>query len=247
MYTKSIILAALTASAAAQVPAILPRQTSAPDSEETETSPECLSRISSWTGAFPTPAPELESAMESNTARGGYAEDGVSGLCQFASDLPKDQTSAYTAFNLEMYSYLSEQSSNLVAIATSCSSDMGAPPEVITSQLSELLAVYSTFKADGCKAEATTTDDASSSSATSSSKSFAITPGATLTSVTTGASSSTSTSGADSSSSGASQTSATNADASSSPTPSTNAGPKETGMLAAAALAVGLVGAVVAL
>ncbi|KAI2620164.1 hypothetical protein GGS26DRAFT_314922 [Hypomontagnella submonticulosa] len=247
MYTKAIILAALTASVTAQMPAVLPRKTSELPSEETESSPECLSRISSWTGAFPTPAPALESAMESNTARGGYAEDGVSGLCAYASILPKDQTSAYTSFNLEMYSYLSEQSSNLMAIATSCSTDMGAPPDVITSQLSQLLAVYSTFSAGGCKAAATVTD--SSSSSASSSKTLVITPGATLTSVTSSASSSTSTSGADSSSSGAAQTSATSAgaNASSSPTPSRNAGPRETGMLAAAALAVGLVGAVVAL
>ncbi|KAL7624430.1 hypothetical protein AAE478_005994 [Parahypoxylon ruwenzoriense] len=248
MYSKVIILAALAASTSAHATALLPRQTAdLADPEETaSSSPECTSRIESWSAAFPTPAPALVDALEED----GLGASGLEGLCEFAKGLPKAQASAYTSYNVEMYSYLSAQSSNLVMIATSCSADMGAPPSVITSQLEELLTVYSSFSAGACGvlAEATTTDDAATTSsgsrtsvriasATSSSESST-----TLATTTTSATSS----AAISSGSGASATN-TESGASAAATVSENAGPKETGVFAAAALVVGFVGAAVAL
>ncbi|KAI4858744.1 hypothetical protein F4820DRAFT_205460 [Hypoxylon rubiginosum] len=266
MYTKALFLAALTASACAQVPmpALLPRKTTAADPETTSTSPECLSRIESWSGAIPTPAPSLQDALNDN-ADGGMAESGVAGLCDFGVQLPKALASAFTSYNLDMYSYLSAQSSNLVALATSCSGDMGAPPGVITSQLDELLIVYSSFSAGACKVEATTTADGATTTATgtgSGAKSTATITSSGSATVKVGAATVTSTvASSDAVSSsisttttvdnpGASASDAANSAASSilsSATPTQNAGARETGMRAVAALAVGLVGAAVAL
>ncbi|KAI1403848.1 hypothetical protein F4819DRAFT_193631 [Hypoxylon fuscum] len=252
MYTKAIILAALAASASAQVPALFPRKTTGDDviapEETSSSSPECLSRIQSWSGAIPTPAPDLQSALESN-AKGGMAESGVSGLCEFGSDLPQNQASAFTSYNLAMYSYLSAQSSNLVALATTCSNDMGAPPKVITSQLGELLTVYSSFSAGACGkavvASATATDTAGASTATSASPGNTNKVGIAATTTSSGAESSTTTATDGS----AAETIASSAISSalSSATPTQNAGARETGMLAAAALAMGFVGAAVVL
>ncbi|KAI1652506.1 hypothetical protein F4813DRAFT_377800 [Daldinia decipiens] len=250
MYTNNaIILAALAACASAQIPNLMPRQTlTNPDPEETESSPECISRVQSWSSAFPTPAPALESAMESATVKGGMAESGLPGLCQYGSALGKDQGSAYTSYCLDMYSYLSSQSSNLVALATTCSDDMGAPPEVITSQLDELLGVYSQFSAGGCKAvSATTTADSSSGTAASSSSSSsssgfsAATTSASGSATTTASTTASTTGGSESSAVAAASSSAASA------IPTGNASPRETGMFAAAALAAGLIGAAVAL
>ncbi|KAI0181883.1 hypothetical protein GGR52DRAFT_568095 [Hypoxylon sp. FL1284] len=244
MYTKTFLLAALTAGACAQMPALLPRKTeSAPSSATSSISPECESRIMSWAAAIPTPAPSLQSAMNDD-AEGGMAEDGLPGLCRFGTSLPKDQAAAFTSYNLDMYSYLSSQSSNLVALASTCSDDMGAPSRVITSQLNELLTVYSSFSADGCKsvaASATTTtstaDGAKSTGTASGSATFKA----------AGASSSvlnppqlpTVTSVSDAASSASSVISSV-------ASPTSNAGAKETGMRAAAALAAAF-GAAVAL
>ncbi|KAI1649531.1 hypothetical protein F4815DRAFT_459801 [Daldinia loculata] len=236
MYTNNaIVLAALAACASAQIPNLMPRQTfGSSDPEETESSPECISRVQSWSSAFPTPAPALESAMDSATVDGGMAESGLSGLCQYGTALGKDQGSAYTSYCLDMYSYLSSQSSNLLALATTCSGDMGAPPEVITSQLDELLSVYSQFSAGGCKAvSATTTADSSSETAASSDSSSAATTSASGSATTTGSS--------EFSAAAAASSSAASA------IPSGNASPRETGMFAAAALAAGFIGAAVAL
>ncbi|KAI1800195.1 hypothetical protein F4811DRAFT_50528 [Daldinia bambusicola] len=236
MYTNNaIVFAALAACASAQIPNLLPRQTLDGPEEPEETyssSPECISRVQSWSEAFPTPAPALESAMENLTEDGGMAESGVEGLCRYATLLGDNQASAYTSYCLGMYSYLSSQSSNLLALATSCSDDMGAPPNVITSQLDELLGVYSQFSAGGCKAvSATTTEDSSSGAKTTLSASGSSTAPATNASgFTTTAT-----------------PSATDAAASASTTVSGNAGPRETGMIAAAALAAGFIGAAVAL
>ncbi|KAK6954968.1 hypothetical protein Daesc_002597 [Daldinia eschscholtzii] len=242
MYTNNaIVIAALAACASAQIPNLVPRQTfGSPDSEETGSSPECISRVQSWSGAFPTPAPELESAMESVTEDGGMAESGLSGLCQYGTVLGEKQASAYTSYCLDMYSYLSSQSSNLLALATSCSNDMGAPPEVITSQLGELLGVYSQFSAGGCKSvSATTTADSSSAKTTSSSGGSATATNSSGFATTTAST----TEGGSASSAAAAATSSS----ATSSTPSGNAGPRETGMLAAAALAAGFIGAAVAL
>ncbi|KAI0131199.1 hypothetical protein F4814DRAFT_405280 [Daldinia grandis] len=245
MYTNNaIVLAALAACASAQMPNLVPRQTfGSSDPEETESSPECISRVQSWSGAFPTPAPALESAMESITVDGGMAESGLSGLCQYGTALGKEQGSAYTSYCLDMYSYLSSQSSNLLALATSCSDDMGAPPEVITSQLDELLGVYSQFSAGGCKSvSATTTADSSSRTANSSSdSSSATTTSASGSATTTASTTASSTDSSESSAVAAASSSAASA------IPSGNASPRETGMLAAAALAAGFIGAAVAL
>ncbi|KAF3070644.1 hypothetical protein GL218_00686 [Daldinia childiae] len=168
MYTNNVIvLAALAACASAQIPNLMPRQTFGSDEpEETESSPECISRVQSWSSAFPTPAPALESAMEDATVEGGMAESGLSGLCQYGTALGKDQGSAYTSYCLDMYSYLSSQSSNLLALATTCSDDMG-----------------------GCKAvSATTTADSSSGTVVSSSDSSAATTTSASGSATTTAS-----------------------------------------------------------
>ncbi|KAI0850101.1 hypothetical protein F5Y00DRAFT_233619 [Daldinia vernicosa] len=240
MYTNNaIVLAALAACASAQIPNLMPRQTfGSADPEETESSPECISRVQSWSGGFPTPAPALGSAMDSVTVDGGGAESGLSGLCQYGTALGKNQGSAYTSYCLDMYSYLSSQSSNLLALATSCSGDMGAPPEVITSQLDELLSVYSQFSAGGCKAvSATTTADSSSGTAASSSDSSATTTNASGSATTTAST----TGSAEFSAAAAASSSAASA------IPSGNAGPRETGMFAAAALAAGFIGAAVAL
>ncbi|KAI1472041.1 uncharacterized protein F4812DRAFT_416443 [Daldinia caldariorum] len=230
MYTNNaIVFAALAACASAQIPNLLPRQTlDSPDPEETSSSPECVSRVESWSGAFPTPAPALETAMESATEKGGMAESGLSGLCHYGTALGDGLASAYTSYCLEMYSYLSSQSSNLVALATTCSNDMGAPPEVITSQLSELLGVYSQFSAGGCKAvSATTTADSSDAKTATSSSGSSSAPATNASGFTTATASA---------SSGAAST-----------TVSGNAGPRETGMMAAVALAAGFIGAAVAL
>ncbi|KAI1381439.1 hypothetical protein F4677DRAFT_126533 [Hypoxylon crocopeplum] len=272
MYTKAIILAALCACASAQIPALLPRKTTESGAEETtSSSPECLSRVQSWAGAVPTPAPELASALDN----GAYGDSGVAGLCDFAKDLPKAEASAFTSYNLDMYSYLSAQSSNLVALATSCPGDMGAPPKVITSQLDELLTVYSSFSAGACKkaaatspTEVSTTTDSSSTtrasttrvsttsgsvkivgvaSSTSSSNSSSSSTTASfegLTAIPTSTNSGSSTMGAGSS---ASLSSSLPSSSSTSTAASQNAGPRETGMLAAAILAVGFAGAAVVL
>lgn len=260
MYSKALVLAALAASASAQMPALLPRKTTAAsDSEATSTSPECLSRIQSWSGAIPTPAPALQDAMENN-ADGSMAESGLPGLCDFGAALPKAQASAFTSYNLDMYSYLSAQSSNLVALAATCSDDMGAPSRVITSQLEELLTVYSSFSAGACKVEATTTaadattttGTAGKTTVTSASASATVKVGAA--SGASGAASSTLiTSTADNPAATASDAVSSVASAASSiissatATPTQNAGARETGMHAMAALAVGLIGAAVAL
>ncbi|KAI2473327.1 hypothetical protein F4781DRAFT_380019 [Annulohypoxylon bovei var. microspora] len=249
MYTKAILIAALGATASAQMPALRARATRTLETAEPEltesTSPECESRIESWTAAFPTPAPALEDALENaDDSESGLAASGIDGLCEFASDLPVSAAAAFTSFNLDMYSYLSDQSSNLLALATSCSNDMGADPSVITSQLDELLTVYSSFSAGACK-DVTATGSATSSASKSTIASSTSTSGslATATSATSGSSSS---------SGGSSETSSTTssgstANASSSSTVSQNAGPRETGMFAAAALAMGVLGAAVVL
>ncbi|KAI1411764.1 hypothetical protein F5Y13DRAFT_54421 [Hypoxylon sp. FL1857] len=250
MYSKAIIVAALTASASAQMPALLPRQTETDDvdfSSPTETtSPECESRIESWTGAFPTPPPSLADALNDNPD-GGMAAEGVWGLCYFAAGLGKNEASDYSSFNLDMYSYLSGQSSNLVAIATSCSADMGAPPSVITSQLDELLTVYSSFSAGACKDIPITLSTLTSTHKSSASSGFLTSALPTLTSSGTGSSSTGS--AADSATTSAAN-SANASGAASSTAPSTvspNAGPRETGMFAAAAMAMGALGAAMVL
>ncbi|OTA65190.1 hypothetical protein K449DRAFT_392306 [Hypoxylon sp. EC38] len=250
MYSKAVIVAALTASASAQMAALLPRQTETADSDfpsATEsTTPECESRIQSWTAAFPTPAPQIQDALEENPD-GGLAAEGVDGLCSFAVGLSKNEASAFSSYNLEMYSFLSGQSSNLIAIATSCSSDMGAPPSIITSQLNELLTVYSSYSAGACN-DVTVTASASSSTTKSSTSSGFITSGLpTLTAPTNTASST----GSATTSASGSATDAANASSGSSSTAastvSPNAGPRETGMFAAAAVAMGALGAAMVL
>ncbi|KAI1780562.1 hypothetical protein F4818DRAFT_10630 [Hypoxylon cercidicola] len=258
MYTKALLLAALTASACAQMPALLPRKTTATSDTEETSSPECLSRIQSWAGAVPTPAPALQDALNDD-ANGGLAESGVAGLCDFGSSLPKAQASAFTSYNLDMYSYLSAQSSNLVALASTCSDDMGAPPRVITSQLAELLTVYSSFSAGACKVEATTTEDATTTTTgkstitASSSSSATVKVGGATTVTSTAGSSDAVSSSMTTSTIGNPTASASNAansaasSTSSSATPTQNAGARETALRAVAALAVGFVGAAVAL
>lgn len=245
MYSKAVIVAALTASASAQMAALLPRQTeSDPDfpSATESTTPECESRIESWTAAFPTPAPQLEDALEDNPD-GGLAAEGVDGLCSFAAGLSKNEAKAFSSYNLEMYSYLSGQSSNLIAIATSCSADMGAPPSVITSQLHELLTVYSSYSAGACNDVSVTASTTSSTAKSSGSSSGFIT--SSLPSST--ASSTGSSTGSATTSASGSATAAANASGASSSTVSANAGPRETGMFAAAAVAMGAIGAAMAL
>ncbi|KAI8963056.1 hypothetical protein F5Y11DRAFT_169721 [Daldinia sp. FL1419] len=237
MHTNNaIVLTALAACASAQLQNLLPRQTfDSSEPEETESSPECISRVQSWSQGFPTPAPALGSAMDSVTVDGGMAESGLPGLCQYGVALGSEQGPAYTSYCLSMYSYLSTQSSNLLALATTCSDDMGAPPEIITSQLDELLGVYSQFSAGGCKAvSTTTTEDSSSGAPTSTSGSVAAT-------TTNASGSATATDSSASLAADASSSSAT------SPIPTGNGTPQQTGVLAAAAVAAGFIGAAVAL
>ncbi|KAI1764338.1 hypothetical protein GGR53DRAFT_325300 [Hypoxylon sp. FL1150] len=259
MYTNTLVLAALTAGARAHISALLPRETTAAlDSTATVTSmsPECLSRIQSWSGAVPTPAAALQDALEDNAA-GGLAESGLSGLCDFGASLPSAQASAFTSYNLGMYSYLSAQSSNLVALAATCSDDMGAPSQVITSQLDELLTVYSSFSAGGCKAQVsatTTADSTATATGSAAGKTTAASASATL---KVGAAGETSSSGAASStlvtSTGTGNAAASASDAASSvvssatATPTQNAGARETGMHAMAALAAGIIGVAMAM
>ncbi|KAI1210550.1 uncharacterized protein F4807DRAFT_421842 [Annulohypoxylon truncatum] len=246
MLTKTAFLAAaLSATASAQMRApILARETrtlvTASEPESTEsTSPECASRIESWTAAFPTPAPALEDALDNaDDSESGVGAEGIDGLCGFASDLPSSAKAAFTSYNLDMYSYLSAQSSNLLAIATSCSADMGADPSVITSELDELLTVYSSFSAGAC-ADVATTGPASSSATQTGTTSAVSSSGSSAAATSTSSSSGSSASGSASSSGTAS--------ASSSSTVSQNAGPRETGMFTAAALAMGVLGAAVVL
>ncbi|KAI1461046.1 hypothetical protein F4805DRAFT_312283 [Annulohypoxylon moriforme] len=255
MLTKTaLIVAALGATASAQMrsPALLARATRTLETASEElptesTSPECESRIESWTENFPTPAPALEDALENaDDSESGQGADGIEGLCDFAAGLPSTAAAAFTSYNLDMYSYLSAQSSNLLALATSCSTDMGAEPSIITSQLDELLDVYSSFSAGACADVTVTTDSVTSSSATKTASKFGITSLATSTS--TGSAAATASSASGSSSSGSAASSGSSANASSSPTSvSQNAGPRETGMLAAAAIAMGVLGAAVAL
>ncbi|KAI0884786.1 uncharacterized protein GGS22DRAFT_164341 [Annulohypoxylon maeteangense] len=257
MLTKTAILAAaLSATASAQLrsPALLARATrtletaSKPESTESS-SPECLSRIQSWTAAFPTPAPALEDALDdADNSESGVGAEGLEGLCDFAAEIPASVTAAFTSYNLEMYSYLSAQSSNLLVLATSCSTDMGAEPSVITSQLGELLNMYSSFSAGAC-GTITATASATSASATKSASKSGLTSVVSNTgSVTAAAETSSTGSSASSSASGsAATTSGSSANASTSPTVSQNAGPRETGMLAAAAIAMGVLGAAVVL
>ncbi|XXG97632.1 hypothetical protein Hte_003939 [Hypoxylon texense] len=263
MYTKALLLlAALTASARAQAPPALllaRKTTAASDADGTETpSPECLSRIQSWTGAIPTPAPALADAL-ADDADGGLAESGVAGLCDFGARLPGPQAEAFASYNRDMYSYLSAQSSNLVALAATCSDDMGAPSTVITSQLAELLTAYSSFSAGACKADATTTAAAETTATSASSSGSATVKVAGATTATSSISTTAASSDAVSSSvsttttvenPAASVSDAANSAASSilsSATPTQNAGARETGMRAVAALAVGVIGAAVAL
>ncbi|KAI0843781.1 hypothetical protein F5Y06DRAFT_255819 [Hypoxylon sp. FL0890] len=252
MYSKAIIVAALTASASAHMAALLPRQTENADADlasPTEsTTPECESRIQSWSAAFPTPPPQLTDALNDNPD-GGMAAEGVDGMCSFAAGLDKNEAAAFTSFNHKMYSYLSGQSSNLVAIATSCSADMGAAPSVITSQLDELLEVYSSFSADGCKDVSVTLT--SSTTKSSGSSGFITSASPTLTSSGSGSSStglatgSATTSASDSANASGASSSTSSSTAAS--TVSQNAGPRETGMFAAAAMAMGVLGAAMAL
>lgn len=250
MYSKAVIVAALTASASAQMAALLPRQTETVDpdfpSATESTTPECESRIESWTGAFPTPAPQLEDALEDNPD-GGFAAEGVDGLCSFAHGLSKNEASAFSSYNLAMYSYLSGQSSNLIAIATSCTADMGAPPSVITSQLNELLTVYSSYSAGACNDVSVTASASSSTAKSSGGSSGFITSGLpTLTPSNTGSSTGLATTSASSSAADSANASGASSSAGAS-TVSPNAGPRETGMFAAAAVAMGVLGAAMAL
>ncbi|KAI1139738.1 hypothetical protein F5Y05DRAFT_411923 [Hypoxylon sp. FL0543] len=247
MYSKAIIVAALAASASAQMRALLPRQTESLDpdlaSPTESTSPECESRVESWTAGFPTPPPELEDVL--NAPDGGMGTEGVEGLCQFAAGLTKNEASAFISYNEDMYSYLSSQSSNLVAIATSCSADMGAPPSVITSQLDKLLDVYSSYSANQCK-DVSATLTSSTPKSSSGSSGFITTALPTLTS--SGSGSSSTGSATDSAATSASNSAnASGASSSSASTVSQNAGPRETGMLTAAAVAMGVLGAAIAL
>ncbi|OTB05339.1 hypothetical protein M426DRAFT_319886 [Hypoxylon sp. CI-4A] len=257
MFTKAILIAGLSASASAQLAALLPRATldtaSLPSDVATEdilptesSSPECLARITSWTEAIPTPAPQLAQDLDDN----GLALDGVDGLCEFGSGLGKSEAAEYTSYNLAMYSYLSAQSSNLVALASSCSSDMGSPSSVIVSELNELLTIYSDFSAGSCADAATSTTDATTTATgvtiTSSS------PSGTASKTSDGVTAATASAlGSDDASSSAASSESASASASSSSTAATtvseNASPRETGMMAAAAFAVGILGAAVAL
>ncbi|KAI5864184.1 hypothetical protein GGS23DRAFT_563272 [Durotheca rogersii] len=245
MYAKTIILAALVASASASAPAVAPRQTRATSTaeEEPETTPSetlaCLSGMESWAAAVPTTPPVLLDVID----EAGMGAEGVSGLCAFGARVAPAEAAAFTSFNLDLYSFLSTQGANLISLASSCSAQMGAPPTVLTSQLTELFSVYSSFSAGAC------TDDAT---ATASSTAPATAASSTLATVTgSGASSaaaptSSAASGTTPSPSGE-QASDSSDVPTSSPTVSQNAGPRQTGMVAAAALAAGFVGAAMVL
>ncbi|KAI0900393.1 hypothetical protein F4806DRAFT_491283 [Annulohypoxylon nitens] len=239
----ALLTAAFSATATAQV-RIAPRTTTlVDDSEPTHsTTPECESRIESWTNGFPTPAPALEDALDQPVdADSGADWSSIDGLCKFAAQLPSTVLPEFSSYNLEMYSYLSSQSSNLVALATSCSADMGAEPSLITSELAELLTMYSSFSAGAC--DGVTATGTESASATKTATKSGLT--SVVSSTGSAATQTASTDASAAASSGASASA--NASSSATTTASQNASPRETGMFAAAALAMGVLGAAVAL
>ncbi|KAI1388392.1 uncharacterized protein F4822DRAFT_429017 [Hypoxylon trugodes] len=241
MYTKTAIIATLSVCASAQH--LLPRQTSSASDfsdDDENSSPECISRIQEWSAAMPTPGPDVESALN-KLSGDGLPESGLAGLCIVAASLTGKDAQAFSSYQIDMYSYISAQSSNLNALATSCSSDMGAPPSVITSELTEYLSVYSGFSAGACKDIATTVDSSSSASATASAGA-SVTSGF-VTGVFTVVSADNSAATASASNTGSAASSTTSSPA----TVSANVGPRETGMLAAAVAAVGVIGAAVML
>ncbi|XDG02906.1 hypothetical protein ABKA04_002521 [Annulohypoxylon sp. FPYF3050] len=242
MHARTVFLAAaFSATATAQV-RIAPRTTTlVDDSEPTQsTTPECESRISSWTNNFPTPAPALEDALDQPVdADSGADWSSIDGLCKFAAQLPSTVLTEFSSYNLEMYSYLSSQSSNLVALATSCSADMGAEPSLITSELAELLTMYSSFSAGAC--DGVTATGTESASATKTATKSGLT--SVVSSTGSVATQTASTDASAAASSGANASASTSATT----TASQNASPRETGMFAAAALAMGVLGAAVAL
>ncbi|KAI1095112.1 hypothetical protein F5B19DRAFT_367180 [Rostrohypoxylon terebratum] len=226
----ALLTAALSATATAQAH-LAPRTTTLVDDSEptSASSPECASRITSWTNGFPTAAPALEDALD-KPLTGGANWQSIEGLCSFAAQLPSTVLSEFSTYNLQMYSYLSAHNSDIDAIATSCSADMGAAPSVITSEMEQLLTMYSSFSAGACNGVKATGSASATTTATKSG----------LTSVVSSTGSASADASAAASSGASASTSATT-------TASQNASPRETGMFAAAAVAMGVLGAAVAL
>ncbi|KAI2611424.1 uncharacterized protein GGS25DRAFT_195590 [Hypoxylon fragiforme] len=270
MYTsKAVVFLALGACASAvHFPDLLPRKTAAnyqaEETTSTSSSSECSSRVQSWASAFPTSPPDLSKVLASQGSVGGSVTD----LCEVAVGLPKTQAAAFTAYFDEVYSYFSKQSSNMNVLATKCPDEMGAPASIITSQLDEVLSIYSSFAVDGCEdTPATTTTGGvsttfgkgspvrgSAATSTASATDFvansasATSSGATTIITTTSASSSTtaSDSGASTTASGSSAASSSSSSSSSSATTvPDSAGARQSGMFATAVLAACLVGSAV--
>ncbi|KAI0004812.1 hypothetical protein F4779DRAFT_60525 [Xylariaceae sp. FL0662B] len=237
---------------------------------------KCLSSVQSWVNSLPTPTGKLESAMSSQSAN-YLPSSTLADLCAIATDMPKAQAPAYTKYNNAMYAYFSTESANLVAMASNCPDEVGSDSKSFVNELNDILSVYSSFSAGACDKAATITSTSApgtSPTASPSPSPTAYPTGSSIpsTSEVTSSVSQTSSGGNSEASTASNVTSTplpttssgTSASTSAESTPSTsespssstpetstsptvNAGPKQTGMLAAAAVAVGFVGAAVAL
>ncbi|KAH9909574.1 hypothetical protein F4778DRAFT_4777 [Xylariomycetidae sp. FL2044] len=153
MYDReALLIAALVGSmAAAQQPAVIPRQTTAaPTSTTTFSSPsksDCDRSGSSILSAFPTPPPALTGAVPGSLGHTAYAD-----TCAFQSNVAPESSAAYVSWNDVVYSFFSAYSPVFVRVYSEC-----LPPEqatqaieMLTQTLDQVLSAYSTFSASGC-------------------------------------------------------------------------------------------------
>ncbi|KAH9893664.1 hypothetical protein F4778DRAFT_784158 [Xylariomycetidae sp. FL2044] len=195
-------------------------------------SPECESSVEALVTSMPYPPEDL---MEVDIGTPSDVED----LCVAFSAVPSSLSSAFSSYNSELYSYYSAHSAEYVEIVSKCPGAVGGrDTDAFTSILDAVISAYSGFYNGACDATATSAA-ASSSGAASAAASSTAGPSATTTLVTTTAGESGSAAATGDADAAASTTTSS--------TPTQNAGPRETGMMAAAALAMGVLGAAVAL
>ncbi|CAJ2510468.1 Uu.00g132770.m01.CDS01 [Anthostomella pinea] len=225
MHLQAAVLAALSAYARAEVLAPLPGQTSgfsvisvAPIAT-TSVSPECESAVMSYATGMPSPPPGVPEYQIYATA--------LSELCA-ADGVAANATGAFASYNTQLYSWFSSASAGLVDTASKCADaffQSSGVAAMITEELPVIITAYSSYVNGGCSSTTSVSGNSTGTSTAASTGAASTTATSTMTKTPSGASGSTS-----------SSTIAT-----------PNAGPRETGMAAAAGLALGLIGAVVVL
>ncbi|KAI0150230.1 hypothetical protein GGR57DRAFT_201058 [Xylariaceae sp. FL1272] len=106
----------------------------------------CDSSILSVYSGLPTPPPAISGAI---TGLQFYNTD-LSQICGYQTQVPSSAQSAYTSYNNAVYSYLEDQSSAIVSLASKCDDSTSTSAVPVSKQFDDVLAAYSTFSESGC-------------------------------------------------------------------------------------------------